>query len=198
MTRCFREHCSNTGKLICLICISLWECLYKLLTENKWEDCPAISHFDRPCLGGHGSGWVCSGGGGSQGASCQASSSCTVRTPGSYPPWMGWIYRLGSEAPFLWWMPTGPEAFLERRHFWVTALHPDPPKNALYYSHPVDGTVNKYSSINLCTLRSAVLGELGSGRVLFTNPSARAGYDTRSIFKRSLTGFEFRVFLLLD
>ena len=36
------------------------------------------------------------------------------------------------------------------------------------------------------------------GKVLFTNPSARAGYDTRSIFKRSLTGFEFRVFLLLD
>ena len=30
------------------------------------------------------------------------------------------------------------------------------------------------------------------------NPSARAGYDTRSIFKRSLTGFEFRVFFLLD
>ena len=27
------------------------------------------------------------------------------------------------------------------------------------------------------------------GLVLFTNPSARAGYDTRSIFKRSLTGF---------
>ena len=26
-------------------------------------------------------------------------------------------------------------------------------------------------------------------QVLFTNPSARAGYDTRSIFKRSLTGF---------
>ena len=25
--------------------------------------------------------------------------------------------------------------------------------------------------------------------VLFTNPSARAGYDTGSIFKRSLTGF---------
>ena len=35
-------------------------------------------------------------------------------------------------------------------------------------------------------------------KVLFTNPSARVGYDTRSIFKRSLTGFEFRVFLLLD
>ena len=26
----------------------------------------------------------------------------------------------------------------------------------------------------------------------------RAGYDKRSIFKRGLTGFEFRVFLLLD
>ena len=25
--------------------------------------------------------------------------------------------------------------------------------------------------------------------ILFTNPSARAGYDTRSIFKWSLTGF---------
>ena len=29
---------------------------------------------------------------------------------------------------------------------------------------------------------------LNLGKVLFTNPSARAGYDTRSIFKRSLTG----------
>ena len=27
--------------------------------------------------------------------------------------------------------------------------------------------------------------------ILFTNPSARAGYDTRSIFKRSLTSFNF-------
>ena len=30
--------------------------------------------------------------------------------------------------------------------------------------------------------------------VLFTNPSARAGYDTRSIFKRSLTGFWIQSF----
>ena len=42
------------------------------------------------------------------------------------------------------------------------------------------------------------LGYVLNGMVLFTNPSARVGYDTRSIFKRSLTGFEFRVFLLLD
>ena len=33
---------------------------------------------------------------------------------------------------------------------------------------------------------------------LFTNPSARAGYDTRSIFKAKFNRFEFRVFLLLD
>ena len=34
-------------------------------------------------------------------------------------------------------------------------------------------------------------------KILFTNPSARAGYDTRSNFKRSLTGFnsEFSFFL---
>ena len=37
--------------------------------------------------------------------------------------------------------------------------------------------------------RIASLGYAEIGRViLFTNPSARAGYDTRSIFKRSLTG----------
>ena len=30
------------------------------------------------------------------------------------------------------------------------------------------------------------------------NPSARAGYDTRSIFQAEFNRFEFRVFLLLD
>ena len=30
------------------------------------------------------------------------------------------------------------------------------------------------------------------------NPSARAGYDTRSIFKAEFNRFEFRFFLLLD
>ena len=41
---------------------------------------------------------------------------------------------------------------------------------------------------------------LGEGKLLiqnqiyiFTNPSAWAGYDTRSIFKRSFNRFEFRV-----
>ena len=30
------------------------------------------------------------------------------------------------------------------------------------------------------------------------NPSARAGYDTRSIFEVDFNMFEFRVFLILD
>ena len=33
---------------------------------------------------------------------------------------------------------------------------------------------------------------------IFTNPSTRAGYDTRSIFERSLTGLKSEFFLLLD
>ena len=36
------------------------------------------------------------------------------------------------------------------------------------------------------------------GRSYLPNPSARAGYDTRSIFKRSLTGLNSEFFLLLD
>ena len=34
--------------------------------------------------------------------------------------------------------------------------------------------------------------------IIFTNPSSRAGYDTRSIFKAEFNRFEFRVFCLLD
>ena len=34
--------------------------------------------------------------------------------------------------------------------------------------------------------------------IIFTNPSARAGYDTRSIFKLSLTGLNSEFSLLLD
>ena len=52
------------------------------------------------------------------------------------------------------------------------------------------------TKVYLDVLKSVVIS--WCNQVLFTNPSARAGYDTRSIFKRSLTGFEFRVFLLLD
>ena len=44
--------------------------------------------------------------------------------------------------------------------------------------------VFKKISVNLC---SSIL-KSPTGLILFTNPSARAGYDTRSIFKRSLAG----------
>ena len=33
--------------------------------------------------------------------------------------------------------------------------------------------------------------------ILFTNPSAREGYDTRSIFKQSLTGLNSELSLIL-
>ena len=36
--------------------------------------------------------------------------------------------------------------------------------------------------------RHFLLLQVQSELIIFTNPSARAGYDTRSIFKRSLTG----------
>ena len=53
---------------------------------------------------------------------------------------------------------------------------------------------NKYSIIALKTTLQlyfkTFIEKINSGNlILFTNPSARAGYDTRSIFKRSLTGF---------
>ena len=42
----------------------------------------------------------------------------------------------------------------------------------------------KISFVDFCKAFDSIL----RGKILFTNPSARAGYDTRSIFKRSLTG----------
>ena len=42
------------------------------------------------------------------------------------------------------------------------------------------------TNVYLDVLKSVVIP--WCNQVLFTNPSARAGYDTRSIFKRSLTG----------
>ena len=37
--------------------------------------------------------------------------------------------------------------------------------------------------------KSVLIAAQNNAVILFTNPSARAGYGTRSIFKRSLTGF---------
>ena len=48
---------------------------------------------------------------------------------------------------------------------------------------PLDRTLS-----GVITLGGSDPGNNGNEEVLFTNPSAREGYDTRSIFKRSLTG----------
>ena len=48
-----------------------------------------------------------------------------------------------------------------------------------------------YSLAHRCTVMIFV-------RIYLPNPSARAGYDTRSIFLAELSRFEFRVFLLLE
>ena len=37
------ERCSDTGKLICQICMSVRESLYKSLTGNNWEACPTLA-----------------------------------------------------------------------------------------------------------------------------------------------------------
>ena len=66
---------------------------------------------------------------------------------------------------------------------------------------PANEAVKGFATLNFGFVQSArpdPINRHDQAMVLFTNPSARAGYDTRSIFKRSLTGFEFRVFLLLD
>ena len=46
-------------------------------------------------------------------------------------------------------------------------------------------TRNRIASV--CNVEIKMIGFIAL-KVLFTNPSARAGYDTKSVFKRSLTG----------
>ena len=53
---------------------------------------------------------------------------------------------------------------------------------ALCPGEVVSARVLSMSRIELCDHLLRIV-------IIFTNPSARAGYDTRSVFKRSLTGF---------
>ena len=53
----------------------------------------------------------------------------------------------------------------------------------LWLSHPPCARVNTWTQ-----LTHALTKPCTKRKVLFTNPSARAGYDTRSVLKRSLTG----------
>ena len=74
-----------------------------------------------------------------------------------------------------------------QRHLYELELH------SRYYVH--FPTYNFGKVINLLTSSYGLIITTGL-EVIFTNPSARAGYDTRSIFKRSLTGLnsEFSFF----
>ena len=47
----------------------------------------------------------------------------------------------------------------------------------------------KEGESKMALMRIAKVEKQVETKILFTNPSARAGYDTRSIFKQSLTGF---------
>ena len=103
---------------------------------------------------------------------------------------------------------------VKREHQSLLTAAENKAKRTNYFKAKINNT-QKDSKCRLCVYRYETVNHVISkfsqlsrkqytikynwmGKVLFTNPSARAGYDTRSIFKRSLTGFEFRVFLLLD
>ena len=51
-----------------------------------------------------------------------------------------------------------------------------------------EGVISFPSEIQFCQEFELKLLSLFPKMIIFTNPSARAGYDTRSIFKRTLTG----------
>ena len=72
-------------------------------------------HFDRLCSGGHRSGQVCPGFGGSW-LRCTLTSIFKPQRAvplGSILPWSGWVCHLAPEASLFRGMPTGPEEFLE-------------------------------------------------------------------------------------
>ena len=126
--------------------------------------------------------------------SCRHTSSLSGGVfSGFKAPQRGSVYRLVPEAPFFREMPTGSEAFLRMPACLGYGPAPGPIlKKVLCHTRPYGGTVDKYrwsAPLGFSDLIKA--DQLGSrqAEILFTNPSARAGYDTRSIFKRSLTGF---------
>ena len=53
-----------------------------------------------------------------------------------------------------------------------------------------------FEELNMPHINTSFCHFLSNGTIY--QPSARAGYDTRSIFKRSLTGLNSEFFLLLD
>ena len=95
----------------------------------------------------------------------------------------------------------GPQGYIPYQHRAVVCRFK--PVTLLLLGH-VKGSIGEHHSSSSLLLQQcpACLGRLTwiVFVILFTNPSARAGYDTRSIFffKRSLTGLNSEFFLLLD
>ena len=108
--------------------------LMQLVGRSTNTTRPAITHFDRPCLGKHGPGWVCPGSSASQ-LRCALTSildPLATVAPGSNPPWRSWVYHLSLEAPFFSRLPTGPEALLDPpRVSLLIDLRLEPPKKGL-------------------------------------------------------------------
>ena len=74
-----------------------------------------------------------------------------------------------------------------KRLIFMASIWRGPQEYITYELVPTSPAVSRMSaSSNFDSFRDGLKVAV---QVLFTNPSARAGYDTRSIFKRSLTGF---------
>ena len=75
--------------------------------------------------------------------------------------------------------------------FWFGYIHSPPPPYTHAHTHTYTHT-HIYIYCNMCHIYVSVRTNkyvcTNIHICIFTNPSARAGYDTRSIFKRSLTG----------
>ena len=61
-------------------------------------------------------------------------------------------------------------------------------ERCIFYNRNQKGGKTCLSFLTGTTLEKCGFEQQKEGMIIFTNPSARAGYDTRSIFKRSLTG----------
>ena len=68
----------------------------------------------------------------------------------------------------------------------ITITPRAPPKISIYDQQSVNRSV--HSSLGFSKVLNPGSHASIAKYIIFTNPSARAGYDTRSIFKRSLTG----------
>ena len=150
-----------------------WTYLKSLVGRSSNIASPATSHFNRPCLGLHGSGWVCPDWSGSW-------SRCTftgiLEPQGAVPQALTLLGVVG----FIAWHPSADKAwgiFGATGRVWATVLRSVTPNKAPCHTHSFGGTVDKYRLvrwvlwyINICRLLNAksILMQV----VTFSNNSA--------------------------